>query len=145
LQLKASLLAVLDGVRDESGKEAPVRLVFEPKSSRLAPADLIAPLLAHTSLETSVPINLTVVGRDGKPRPAVVCGRSLPIGSRSGRTRSCARSRQRLQQVLERIHILEGRQVVLLHIDEVIAIIRASDEPKQGLDGPLCADRAAGG
>jgi len=35
--------------------------------------------------------------------------------------------------VLDRIHILEGRQIVLLNIDEVIAIIRASDEPKAAL------------
>ncbi|MDT7928003.1 DNA topoisomerase IV subunit A [Tepidimonas sp.] len=132
LHLKASLLAVLDGVRDESGKEAPVRLVFEPKSSRLAPADLIAPLLAHTSLETSVPINLTVVGHDGKPRLQSL--RQILADWIAFRQDTVVRrSRQRLQQVLERIHILEGRQVVLLHIDEVIAIIRASDEPKQAL------------
>ncbi|HEY0953122.1 MAG TPA: DNA gyrase subunit A, partial [Roseateles sp.] len=31
LQLKASVLAVLDGVRDESSKDAAVRIVFEPK------------------------------------------------------------------------------------------------------------------
>jgi topoisomerase-4 subunit A len=35
--------------------------------------------------------------------------------------------------VLDRIHILEGRQLVLLNIDEVIAIIRRSDEPKAAL------------
>jgi topoisomerase-4 subunit A len=35
--------------------------------------------------------------------------------------------------VLDRIHILKGRQLVLLNIDEVIAIIRASDEPRQAL------------
>jgi len=35
--------------------------------------------------------------------------------------------------VLDRIHILEGRQLVLLNIDEVIAIIRHSDEPKAAL------------
>jgi DNA gyrase/topoisomerase IV subunit A len=38
-----------------------------------------------------------------------------------------------LGKVLERIHILEGRQIVLLNIDEVIAIIRESDEPKAAL------------
>jgi topoisomerase-4 subunit A len=43
------------------------------------------------------------------------------------------RSRHRLGKVLERIHILEGRQLVLLNIDEVIAIIRQSDEPKAAL------------
>ena len=35
--------------------------------------------------------------------------------------------------MLDRIHILEGRQLVLLNIDEVIAIIRQSDEPKAAL------------
>ena len=35
--------------------------------------------------------------------------------------------------MLDRIHILEGRQLVLLNIDEVIAIICQSDEPKEAL------------
>jgi len=43
------------------------------------------------------------------------------------------RSRHRLGKVLDRIHILEGRQTVLLNIDEVIAIIRQSEEPKAAL------------
>ena len=33
--LKQSMLAVLDTMRDESGREAPVRLVFEPKTKNL--------------------------------------------------------------------------------------------------------------
>jgi topoisomerase-4 subunit A len=43
------------------------------------------------------------------------------------------RSQHRLAKVLDRIHILEGRQLVLLNIDEVIHIIRHSDEPKAAL------------
>jgi topoisomerase-4 subunit A len=43
------------------------------------------------------------------------------------------RSRFRLGKVLDRTHILEGRQTVLLNIDEVIAIIRQSDEPRAAL------------
>ncbi len=43
------------------------------------------------------------------------------------------RSQHRLEKVQARIHILEGRQIVLLNIDEVIAIIRESDEPKAAL------------
>ena len=66
-QLKASILNVLDGVRDESNKDALVRLVFEPKSRAVEQQELITTLLAHTSLETSSPINLTMVGLDGKP------------------------------------------------------------------------------
>jgi len=39
----------------------------------------------------------------------------------------------RLAQVEKRIHILEGRIIVLLNIDKVIKVIRNSDEPKPDL------------
>jgi hypothetical protein len=60
---------VLDGVRDESSKDAPVRLVFEPKTRTIEQQELITSLLAHTSLESSSSINLTMVGLDGRPVP----------------------------------------------------------------------------
>ena len=131
-QLKASMLAVLDVVRDESGKEAAVRLVFEPKTRTISQAELITQLLAHTSLETSSSINLTMVGIDGKPVPKSLRTMLTEwITFRQGTI--VKRSENRLSKVLDRIHILEGRQLVLLNIDEVIAIIRQSDEPKDAL------------
>ncbi len=131
-QLKASMLAVLDVVRDESGKEAAVRLVFEPKTRTISQAELITQLLAHTSLETSSSINLTMVGIDGKPVPKSLRGMLTEWISFRQDT-IVKRSQNRLSKVLDRIHILEGRQLVLLNIDEVIAIIRQSEEPKEAL------------
>ena len=131
-QLKASILAVLDGVRDESSKDAPVRLVFEPKSSRIEQQELITQLLAHTSLETSAPINLTMIGIDGRPTQKSL-RQMLQEWVDFRQTTITRRSQHRLDKVLDRIHILEGRQLVLLNIDEVIAIIRHSDEPKAAL------------
>lgn len=131
-QLKASILAVLDGVRDESSKDAPVRLVFEPKSSRIEQQELITQLLAHTSLETSAPINLTVIGLDGRPVQKSL-RQMLVEWIEFRQTTITRRSQHRLDKVLDRIHILEGRQLVLLNIDEVIRIIRHSDEPKAAL------------
>jgi topoisomerase-4 subunit A len=131
-QLKATVLAVLDVVRDESSKDAPVRLVFEPKTSRIEQQELITTLLAHTSLETSSSINLTMVGIDGRPVPKSL--RDMLVEWIEFRSATILRrSQHRLSKVLDRIHILEGRQLVLLNIDEVIAIIRQSDEPKQAL------------
>jgi len=43
------------------------------------------------------------------------------------------RSEHRLGKIRDRIHVLEGRQLVLLNIDEVIRIIRHADEPKPAL------------
>lgn len=131
-QLKASILMVLDGVRDESSKDAPVRLLFEPKSSRIEQQELITALLAHTSLESSTPINLTMIGIDGRPTQKSL--RQMLnewIEFRQGTI--TRRSQHRLTKVLDRIHILEGRQLVLLNIDEVIAIIRQADDPKAAL------------
>jgi topoisomerase-4 subunit A len=132
VQLRQTLLSVLDVVRDESGKEAAVRLVFEPKTSRIEQAELITTLLAHTSLESSSPINLTMVGLDGKPAPKSL-RQMLMEWVEFRQTTIQRRSQHRLTKVLDRIHILEGRQTVLLNIDEVIAIIRRSDEPKAAL------------
>src|SRR3954467_9666541 len=67
VQLKQTVLAVLDTVRDESSKDAAVRIVFEPRTSRIEQSELVTTLLAHTSLESSSPINLTSTGLDGKP------------------------------------------------------------------------------
>jgi len=131
-QLKASLLMVLDAVRDESSKDAAVRLVFEPKSSRIEQAELITALLAHTSLESSAPINLTLIGLDGRPTQKSL-RQMLEEWIEFRQATITRRTRHRLGKVLDRIHILEGRQLVLLNIDEVIRIIRHSDEPKPAL------------
>ena len=131
-QLKASILNVLDVVRDESNKDAAVRLVFEPKTARIEQGELITALLAHTSLETSSPINLTMIGLDGRPTQKSF-RQMLQEWIAFRQTTIEKRSQHRLSKVLDRIHILEGRQTVLLNIDEVIAIIRQSDEPKAAL------------
>ncbi|HYP70140.1 MAG TPA: DNA topoisomerase IV subunit A, partial [Variovorax sp.] len=131
-QLKASVLAVLDVVRDESSKDAPVRLVFEPKTSRISQEEFTTTLLAHTSLESSASINLTMVGIDGKPVQKSL--RQMLNEWVEFRANTVQRRSQfRLDKVLDRIHILEGRQLVLLNIDEVIAIIRAAEDPKAAL------------
>ena len=131
-QLRASVLAMLDAVRDESGKEAAVRLVFEPKSRTIEQVDFIQALLAHTSLETSVSLNLTMVGGDGRPTQKSL--RQMLVEWLVFRQATVQRRTQhRLAKVLARIHVLEGRQLVLLNIDEVIRIIRNADEPKTAL------------
>jgi topoisomerase-4 subunit A len=131
-QLKSSMLAVLDAVRDESSKDAAVRLVFEPKTSRIEQQELINALLAHTSLETSSSINLTMIGLDGRPTQKSL-RQMLQEWISFRQTTVQRRSQHRLDKVLDRIHILEGRQLVLLNIDEVIALIRESEEPKAAL------------
>jgi topoisomerase-4 subunit A len=131
-QLRQVVLSVLDSMRDESGKDAPVRLVFEPRTSKIDRDEFARTLLAHTSLETSVPVNLVMIGVDGRPqqKPLVRILREW-IDYRIDTVRR--RTRYRLDRVDARIHVLEGRQIVLLKIDRVIEVIRASDDPKPAL------------
>ena len=130
--LKSTILNVLDGVRDESSKDAPVRLVFEPKSKNIDVNEFVNLLLAHTSLESNAPMNLVMIGNDGRPRQKglkeiISEWVDFRVGTVTRRTQF------RLGKVKDRMHILEGRLTVLLNIDKVIKIIRNSDEPKADL------------
>ena len=132
LAQKQMMLSLLDAVRDESGREAPVRLVFEPKSKNQDQTEFINMLLAHTSLETSASINLVMIGGDGRPRQKGL-GDILREWIEFRFATVTRRSNFRLKKVEDRIHILEGRELILLNIDKVIRIIRESDEPKPAL------------
>ena len=130
--LKSTILNVLDGVRDESSKDAPVRLVFEPKSKNIDVNEFVNLLLAHTSLESNAPMNLVMIGNDGRPRQKGL--REIIAEWIEFRVTTVTRRTQfRLGKVKDRMHILEGRLIVLLNIDKVIKIIRNSDEPKADL------------
>ncbi|MDR2260867.1 MAG: DNA topoisomerase IV subunit A [Azoarcus sp.] len=130
--LKQLVLGALDTVRDESSDKAPVRIVLEPRSSRQARGEFMAVMLAHTSLETSVPVNLTMIGRDGRPQQKnlrQILAEWVEFRYLTVRRRS----RFRLDEVERRIHILDGRMIAFLRIEEVIRVIRESDEPKPAL------------
>jgi topoisomerase-4 subunit A len=131
-QTKATMLAMLDAVRDESGKDAAVRLVFEPKTSKVDRDHFVNALLAQTSMETSVSVNLVCIGTDGRPRQKGL--RDVINEWLAFRTATVTRrTRHRLDKVINRIHVLEGRMVVYLNVDEVIHTIREADEPKAAL------------
>ncbi len=129
---KQVMLSILDRMRDESDRSHAVRLVFEPKTSKIDETEFINRLLAKTSLENNVSINLVMVGIDGRP-----AGKNLRhiLGEwLAFRFETVARRTQhRLDKVLDRTHVLEGRMIVLLNVDKVIKIIRKADDPRVDL------------
>jgi topoisomerase-4 subunit A len=143
-QLKASVLAVLDVVRDESNKDAAVRLVFEPKTSRIEQQELIT-----TAAGAHQPGNLVPDQPDhdraGRPAHAEV---AAPDADRSGlpsaRPPSSGVRSTGWPRCWTASTSSKAGRLVLLNIDEVIAIIRQSDEPKAGADGPVQAVRPPG-
>ncbi len=129
---KQLMLSLLDKARDESDRTHPVRLVFEPKTSKIDESEFVNLLLAKTSMETNAPINMVMVGLDGRPTSKNLKD-ILGEWIRFRFTTVTRRTNFRLEKVLDRIHVLEGRMIVLLNVDKVIRIIRNADEPKVDL------------
>ncbi len=89
-------------------------------------------LFATTDLEKSCRVNLNMIGMDGRPKVKGL--REILTEWLSFRTETVRRRLQyRLDKVLARLHILDGLLLAYLNIDEVIAIIRTEDHPKQVL------------
>ena len=126
-RLKQFFLDLLDGVRDESDRKSGMRLIIEPRSSRQDQDELMKALLAHTSLESRVSVNLTLIDRHGYPETMPIDQMILQwceIRLHTVRRRTTFR----MQKAEDRLHIVEGRLIAFAHIDEIIKVIRASED-----------------
>ncbi len=129
---KAAMLSVLDGVRNECDKDTKVRLVFEPKSSKVDREFFVQMLLSQTSLECNAPMNLVMIGNDGRPAQKPL--QQILVEWVRARLETVRRRTQaRLNKVNARLHILEGRTKAIDNIDRVIEIVRFEDNPKEAL------------
>src|SRR3954464_518631 len=115
------------GVRDESDRKSKLRLVIEPRSSRQEAEELVAALMVHTSLESRYAINLTWLGLDGLPETKGLVDILREWGE--FRVNTVRRRTQfRLTRVQERHEIVMGRLLAYVKIDEIIKLIRASED-----------------
>ena len=131
-QMNAKKLPMVVDLRDESDHECPTRLVIVPKSNRVDAKALMSHLFSTTDLERSYRVNFNMIGTDGKPqvKPLVKLLKEWLAYRQATVTR---RLQFRLDQILDRLHVLEGLMIAFLNIDEVIRIIRTEDKPKQAL------------
>lgn len=128
-QMRAKKLPMVEDLRDESDHENPTRLVIVPRSNRVDANQLLNHLFATTDLERTYRVNMNIIGNNGKPQ--VLNLRNLLKQWLTFRLDTVQRRLEyRLDQVVDRLHILEGLLVAFLNIDEVIHIIRTEDEPK---------------
>jgi topoisomerase-4 subunit A len=129
LQMQAKKLPMVEDLRDESDHENPTRLVIVPRSNRVDIGQLMNHLFATTDLERNYRVNLNIIGINGKPQ--ILNLRELLRQWLVFRMDTVTRRlNHRLDQVVDRLHILEGLLVAYLNIDEVIYIIRHEDKPK---------------
>jgi len=128
-QMQAKKLPMVSDLRDESDHENPTRLVITPRSNRVNIHELMAHLFATTDLERSYRINLNMIGTNGRPQVKnliTILNEWLEFRMQMVQRRL----QYRLEQVLARLHILDGLIIAYLNLDKIIAIIREEDEPK---------------
>ncbi len=128
-QMQAKKLPMVADLRDESDHEHPCRIVIIPRSNRVDANELMQHLFATTELESSYRVNTNVIGLDGKPQVKNL--RQMLREWLEYRVGTVRRRLQfRLDKVEHRLHLLEGRLIAFLNLDEVIHIIRTEDQPK---------------
>jgi len=130
--MQAKKLPMVADIRDESDHEDPIRLRVIPRSNRVDKDALMSHLLATTELEKTYRLNLNVIGLNRRPQTLGLVD-LLRQWLEFRRQTVVKRLTYRLEKINERLHILEGLLVVYLHLDEVIRIIRKSDDPEREL------------
>jgi len=131
-QMRNKKLPMVEDLRDESDHENPTRLVIVPRSNRVDIEGLMSHLFATTDLEKSYRVNLNLIGSDGRPR--VYGLREMLSEWLVFRIETVRRRLSfRLDKINDRLHILDGLLTIYNFLDEVIAIIRTEDEPREAL------------
>jgi topoisomerase-4 subunit A len=128
-QMRDKKLPMVEDLRDESDHENPTRLVLALRSNRVDVDLLMDHLFATTDLEKSYRVNLNMIGLDGRPQVKNL-KQILEEWLRYRVVTVRRRLEYRLNQVEQRLHILEGLLIAYLNLDEVIRILRTEEKPK---------------
>jgi DNA gyrase subunit A len=118
-------------IRDESDREG-IRVVYELRRDAISNV-VLNNLYKYTSLQSSFSVNNVALVHG---RPMTLNLRQLIVHFVDHRHEVVIRRTQyELSEAEKRAHILEGLLIALDHLDEVIALIRASQTPQIAQDG----------
>ncbi len=123
--VQAKKLVGISDVNDLTDRNHGLRLVIGIKSG-FNPSAVLEQLYKHTPLEDGFGIN-NVALVDGSPR-TLGLRELLDVYVRHRLAVVTRRSEYRLARRRERLHLVEGLLVAILDIDEVIEVIRSSDD-----------------
>ncbi|MEQ9635226.1 MAG: DNA topoisomerase IV subunit A [Devosia marina] len=128
--LLAKKLPLLKDVRDESSDD--IRLVLEPRAGTVDAVILMEQLFKLTELELRFSLNLNVLDHGTTPRVMSLAD-TLRAWLDHRKEVLVRRSEYRLEQIANRLEVLEGYIIAYLNLDEVIRIIREEDDAKASL------------
>jgi DNA gyrase subunit A len=121
----------ISDLRDESNRLG-IRIVLELKRDA-DPPKILNNLYRFTQLQTSISIIFLAIV-DGVPRTLNLKA-MLAEFLKHRRVVVRRRCQYELDRAKERAHILEGLKIALDHLDEIIALIRGSADPKEAKQG----------
>jgi DNA gyrase subunit A len=114
-------------LRDESDRQG-MSVLIELKRG-VEPTPVINALLKYTALQSAFSVNMLALV-DGEPR-VLSLKRSLQLFVQHRQVVITRRTQYELERARLRAHILEGLKIALDHLDEVIRIIRQSQDADQ--------------
>jgi DNA gyrase subunit A len=121
----------ISDIRDESDRKG-MRIVYELKRDSI-PNVVLNKLYKYTALQTSFSVNNIALV---KGRPEMLNLKDMIFNFVEHRHDVVVRrTTYELRKAEERAHILEGLLIALDNIDEVIALIRASQNPEEARNG----------
>lgn len=123
--IKARKLDGISGAIDLTDRHNGTRIVIEIKTG-FDPNAVLAQLFKHTPLQESFTIN-NVALVDGRPH-TMGLRELLDVWIAHRRTVIRRRSEFRLNKAKKRLHLVEGLLLAMLDIDEVIQVIRSSED-----------------
>lgn len=121
----------ISDIRDESDRDG-IRIVYEIRRDALSNV-VLNNLYKYTSLQSSFSVNNVALVHG---RPMTLNLKDLIVHYVNHRHEVVIRRTEyELREAEKRAHILEGLLIALDHLDEVIALIRASQTPQIAQDG----------
>ena len=121
----------ISDIRDESDRNG-VRIVYELKREAITNV-VLNKLFQMTPLQTAFSVNNIALV---KGRPMMLTMKDMIVHYVDHRHEVVVRrTKFELSEALKRAHILEGLLIALDHLDEVIALIRASQTPDEARTG----------
>jgi topoisomerase-4 subunit A len=128
-QIIEKKISFINTIEDQSDEKNPVKISMKIKGNSHSPTEVMNHLYFTTDLERNYRVNLNMISANGKPR--VMNLKEILSEWVSFRIDTYKRKlNYENNQILERLHILEGFLIVYKHLDEIIEILRNEDNPK---------------
>ena len=128
-QIIEKKIGFINTIEDQSDEKNPVKIIMKIKGNSHSPTEVMNHLYFTTDLERNYRVNLNMISANGKPR--VMNLKEILSEWVSFRVDTYKRKlNYENNQILERLHILEGFLIVYKHLDKIIEILRNEDNPK---------------